>query len=206
MVRCLVAFELPPLPYAEDALEPYMSSATIRMHHEGNQRRYVEKTNKLLARLPRYQRMSVRQVVELAARARANARGHDRVFWHDLFDQSSQAWNHAFFWHCMRPGGGGIPPRPFAHLPGEIRKAAATVFGSGWVWVYRSPRGLAVIGTPNAERPPGPPILVCDLWEYAFILDYPVDRKGYVDAWLDHLVNWDFAQQMLHGHPPPDLR
>ena len=167
-------FELPPLPYPLGALEPAISARTLATHHGKHHRAYVDKTNLLAGDAPG----SMEQLI-----ARAAGDSSQKA----LFNNAAQAWNHAFYWRSLRPGGAA---------------AAKGHFGSGWVWLVRNGAELQVVTTSNADTPlvhGQIPLLVIDLWEHAYYLDHQERRAAYVDAVVDHLLNWDFAAQNLRA-------
>jgi superoxide dismutase, Fe-Mn family len=189
-------YPLPDLPYGYGDLAPVISDTTLRTHHGKHHARYVQVTNELLSRA------GADRPLEEEIR-RAHAKGDAK-----LFNNAAQAWNHGFFWECMRPG--GAPPRgdlakaieaKFGGLA-DLRKVFAAEgaghFGSGWVWLTLSGEALGVTSTHDAATPltsPGvTPLLVCDVWEHAYYLDHKNDRAGFLDAWWDRLANWDFAE------------
>ncbi len=194
-------YRLPELPYAADALAPYVSADTLRTHHGKHHATYVEKTNALAADAG----LAGRPLEEVVREA--NRRGDTK-----LFNNAAQAWNHAFFWRCMRPAGGAPPS---GHLKRAIEEAfgdldslgdafvqeGAEHFASGWVWLARSSEGLKVISTHDADdtlvRDGLFPLLVCDVWEHAYYLDYKNDRKAFLERWFDNIANWDFAAAQL---------
>lgn len=193
-------FELPPLPYGYDALEPAMSANTLHFHHDKHHKAYVDKANKLAGDAGLGGR-SLEDVVR-----EAHKRG-DKA----LFNNAAQAWNHAFFWNCMTPDKG----QPGGALKDAIDKAFGSVdafktafategaghFGSGWVWLVTGSDGLKVISTHDADdtlvRDGLFPLLVCDVWEHAYYLDYQNDRPGFLKRWLDEIANWRFAEAQL---------
>lgn len=194
-------FVLPPLPYDDDALAPFVSADTLRTHHGKHHKAYVDKTNALVGPAG----LSGHPLEEVVRHAYGKG---DKA----LFNNAAQAWNHAFFWACMRPPGGAAPTGAlgisirdsFGGL--ESLKAAfvdegVTHFGSGWAWIVVGSDGLAVISTHDAEdtliREGLFPILVCDLWEHAYYLDYKNDRKAFLERWFDNIANWDFAAAQL---------
>lgn len=194
-------YALPELPYPHDALDPYVSAETLRTHHGKHHKAYVEKTNDLAQSAG----LAGRPLEELVREA--HRRG-DRK----LFNNAAQAWNHAFFWECMRPPGGEAPS-------GELKRTLDAAFGdletlkaafveegvnhfaSGWVWIVTGTEGLQVISTHDADdtlvREGLFPLLVCDLWEHAYYLDYKNDRKAFLERWFEHLANWDFVAAQL---------
>ena len=189
-------FELPPLPYPEDALAPVISAETLALHHGKHHRKYVDTMNQLLQKEP------VRgKTLEDVVRA---SKGK-------LFNNAAQAWNHSFYWSSMKPKGGGKPSGNIAKkidtdLGGYAKfvelftQAGTTQFGSGWAWLSLRNGKLEVTKTPNAETPlvtSAVPLLTMDVWEHAYYLDFQNRRPDYIKAFLDHLVNWDFANQNL---------
>jgi Fe-Mn family superoxide dismutase len=193
-------FELPPLPYGYDALEPTMSANTLHFHHDKHHKGYIDKTNKMAADAGLEGR-SLEEVVREAKKRGAQG----------LFNNAAQAWNHAFFWNCMTPQKG----EPGGALKAAIDKAFGGVdqfkeafategaghFASGWVWLVTGSDGLKVISTHDADdtlvREGVFPLLVCDLWEHAYYLDYQNDRAGFLKRWLDEIANWRFAEAQL---------
>jgi Fe-Mn family superoxide dismutase len=192
-----MAFELPVLPFAEDALEPYYSARTLSFHHGKHHKAYVDNLNKLIAGTE-LESKTLEEIILLAAGDAAKA---------GLFNNSAQVWNHTFFWHCMKPGGGGKPTGKLAkdidaafgsyEKFAELFKAAAVGrFGSGWAWLVLEGGELKIVSTPNAETPLAKgqkALLTVDVWEHAYYLDYQNRRPDFVQAFLDHLVNWDFV-------------
>jgi superoxide dismutase, Fe-Mn family len=191
-------FELPPLPYAKDALAPHMSEKTLDFHHGKHHQTYVNTLNQLIEGTE-HERCSLEEIV-LAAEPGT-----------PLFNNSGQNWNHSFFWHCMTPGGGGEPE-------GELKTAieqsfgsvdtflqtftekATKLFGSGWTWLAKGDSGLEVVQTSDADLPlkhGKTALLTIDVWEHAYYLDYQNARPAYVETWLQHLVNWEFAAANL---------
>ncbi len=196
-----MAFELPSLPYADTALEPYYSAKTFSFHHGKHHKAYVDNLNKLLPGSP-FEHASLEEII-LATAGDASKVG--------FFNNAAQVWNHTFFWHCMAPGGGG---KPAGAVAGAIEKAfgsyekfaeqfkAAAVgrFGSGWAWLVLDGGELKIMSTPNAETPMTggkKALLTVDVWEHAYYLDYQNRRPDFVQTFLDHLVNWDFVAANL---------
>jgi Fe-Mn family superoxide dismutase len=188
-----VIFELPSLPYTETALQPYMSAKTLRMHHDVLQKRYVKKLNEL-ARGP-WSQLPLEQLILEAPES-------------PLLDNAQQVFNHTFFWHSMKRNGGGKPsPRTgfgqaFSVAGNRFRQmfldAATQLFGSGYIWVVADPQGeLLIFPGSNAENPMRygfRPMLTMDLWEHAYLLDHGPYKDRYASDFLNHLVNWQFAE------------
>ena len=192
-----MAFELPPLPYAYDALQPYMSAETLEFHHGKHHKAYVDKTNALVEEKG-LGGASLSDVIR-----RAKAQGDS-----GLFNNAAQVWNHTFYWNCMKPGGGGEPGGTladaikktfgsFAQFKDKFSTAAAGQFGSGWAWLVKDKAGnLAVEATPNAVNPMTDgktPIFTCDVWEHAYYIDYRNARPKYIENFWN-VVNWDFVE------------
>jgi Fe-Mn family superoxide dismutase len=199
-----MAVKLPPLPYDFDALEPVISAATLKIHYGAHHRGYVEKLNALI-RGTDLDALPLEAVVRQAA-ARAPAGPH--------FNAAAQAWNHEFFWKSLRPrapGGkplGALAERVESDFGGtsqlaEAFKAAANgVFGSGWVWLVVDDGALRIMQTANADTPIAhglAPLLVVDVWEHAYYLDYQSRRADYVSALVDQLLDWEFAERNFAG-------
>jgi len=193
--------ELPPLPYAENALDPYISSRTLSFHYGKHHRAYIDTTNQLIVGTE----LAGSPLEKIVATATGDA---GRV---PLFNAAAQAWNHGFYWKSMRPRGGGSPSGMLAARIdasfGSLKRfkelftdAATTQFGSGWAWLVAGARELQIVKTSNADTPIAhgqKPLVTIDVWEHAYYLDYQNRRAEYVGAWLDHLVNWDFASENL---------
>ena len=196
-----MAFNLPSLPYAEDALEPHYSARTISFHYGKHHKAYVDNLNKLVAGTD-LENKTLDEVIGAAAGNPARV---------PIFNNSAQIWNHSFFWHCMKPGGGGRPGGALAKKIDEafggyekfaeqFKAAAVGRFGSGWGWLVVEGGLLKIVSTPNAEMPWAENLhnlLTVDVWEHAYYLDYQNRRPDFVQAFLDHLVNWDFAAENL---------
>jgi Fe-Mn family superoxide dismutase len=191
---------LPALPYALDALEPSMSRRTLAVHHGKHHAAYIEKTRRLV-RGTALESASLEEIVQASAKQRDQS----------LFDAAAQTWNHAFFWKCMRPGGGGEAHGRVAELieqgfgsqrafGQEFVTVAGDQFGSGWAWVVLDGDQLRISTTSNAGSPlttPQLPLLTIDLWEHAYYLDYQNRRLDYIAAFLGQLVDWEFANSIL---------
>jgi len=190
-------FELPPLPYAEDALEPTYSARTISFHYGKHHKAYVDKLNELTSGTP-FADMPLEEVVK------ATAGEADKAA---IFNNAGQIWNHTFFWNGMKWGGGGQPEGElaikivetwggYAQFVDAFKAAAVARFGSGWVWLVWVGGELKIVSTANAETPiagGGKPLLTVDVWEHAYYLDYQNRRPDFVAAYFDSLVSWDEA-------------
>jgi Fe-Mn family superoxide dismutase len=193
--------KLPPLPFAQDALEPYMSAKTMSFHYGKHHQTYVDNLNKLIDGTP-----SAALPLETILRETAGAADKAAIF-----NNAAQVWNHTFFWNSMKPGSDGKPVRQMLELVdksfgdfGKFRsafvEAALTQFGSGWVWLVQDVDGLKIVKTSNADTPVAhgqTALLTCDVWEHAYYLDYQNRRKDFVEAFVDHLANWEFAASQL---------
>jgi Fe-Mn family superoxide dismutase len=197
-----MTFELPPLPFAANALEPHMSARTFEFHHGKHHKAYVDTLNTLVPGTP-FEKADLVEIIKATHGDDKNAK---------IYNNAAQIWNHTFFWHSMKPQGGGAPSgnlakaidSAFGDLAGfkaKFKDAALTQFGSGWAWLVVTKEGkLDVVKTPNAVTPlatGAKPVLTCDVWEHAYYLDYQNRRADMVQTFLDHLVNWDFAAQNL---------
>ena len=195
------AFALPPLPFAENALEPLISARTIGFLYGKHHKTYVDNLNKFtagttLAKLP-----LAEVIKETATDVGKTA----------VFNNAAQTWNHTFFWQSLKSGGDGKPSgdllvqidKAFGDFSGFKKtfvEAGLAQFGSGWVWLVVEGGALKVVKTANADTPlihGQKPLLTCDVWEHAYYLDYQNRRKDFVQAFVDHLANWDFAASQL---------
>ena len=198
-----MAFELPPLPYAEDALEPDYSARTISFHYGKHHKTYVDTLNKLVDGTDLADK-SLEDVIMSAA---------GKPDKQPVFNNAAQVFNHDFYWLSLRPGGGGRPTGRLAEriqadfggldkFRAAFSQAAASQFGSGWAWLVVKKGRLAVMKTANADTPIAhglKPLLTLDVWEHAYYLDFQNRRADYITAFLDHLANWDFAARNLDG-------
>ena len=191
--------ELPALPYAHTALEPHISAETLEYHHGKHHAKYVANLNDLIPGT-RFENMPLEDIVREAEGA--------------TFNNAAQAWNHAFYWRCLSPDGGGKPDGALAAAIDEhfdsledfrrkFSEMAATLFGSGWTWLVRKPDGsLAIENSGNAATPlrdkDTKPLLTCDVWEHAYYIDYRNARPKYVEAFWN-LVNWDFVAEQYRS-------
>jgi Fe-Mn family superoxide dismutase len=196
-----MALELPALPYAYDALGPYMSKETLEFHHDKHHMAYVTNGNNALKDSPLADK-SIEEICK-AAFAEKNA---------PLINNVGQHYNHIHFWSWMKPNGGGkkIPSRLQAAIDSDLGgydkmrtdfiQAGVTQFGSGWCWIARKDGKLTIMKTPNGENPlmhGASPILGCDVWEHSYYIDYRNLRPKYLEAFVDSLVNWDYVDEMF---------
>ncbi len=196
-------FQLPPLPYAENALEPLISARTMSFHYGKHHKGYVDALNKLIA-VSELESMPLEEIIKVTT----NSRDKDGPA---IFNNAAQIWNHTFFWNSMKSGGGGKPSGillekivnsfgSFEKFEEAFSAAAMSQFGSGWVWLVVEGNGVKVIKTSNADTPVAhgqKALICCDVWEHAYYLDYQNRRKDFVAAFLEKLVNWDFATAQL---------
>ena len=199
-----MAINLPDLPYDYDALQPVISAATLKLHHGAHQRGYVEKLNALL-KGSELDGAPLETIVQRSAWA-ATSDPASRT----IFNNAAQAWNHAFYWRSLRPksaGGraqGALAARIDADFGGQERfnelfkATAGSVFGSGWVWLVDDGGVLEIKVTANADTPIAhaqTPLLVLDVWEHAYYLDYQSRRAAYIEGAVDLLLDWKFAER-----------
>jgi superoxide dismutase, Fe-Mn family len=196
-----MAYELPSLPYDYTALEPAISKSTLEFHHDKHHAAYVNNYNGAV-KGTELDSKSLDEVIKAIAGDASKA---------GLFNNVAQAWNHTFYWHCMKPNGGGTPTGElaqkieadfgsFAQFVEAFKNAGATQFGSGWAWLVLDGDTLKVTKTPNADNPltrDQVPLLTMDVWEHAYYLDYQNKRPAYIDDFLGKLVNWDFVAENL---------
>lgn len=187
-----MAFELPPLPYAKDALAPHLSAETLEFHYGKHHQTYVTNLNNLVPGTE-FEALSLEDLVKKSSGG--------------IFNNAAQIWNHTFYWNSLSPNGGGQPKGAladainakfgsFAVFQEDFAKCAVTTFGSGWAWLVKNADGsLALVSTSNAGCPLTTgqiPLLTCDVWEHAYYIDYRNARPKYLEAFWA-LVNWDFA-------------
>jgi len=199
--RAAEVIVLPPLPYPENALDPHISGRTMGFHYGKHQQGYIDKCNQLLAGTDLAGEPLAKIVTATASDPTRTA----------LFNAAAQAWNHDFYFNSMRPKGGGAPSGAvadriaadfgdFVTFRKAFSDAATTLFGSGWTWLVADGGKLSIANTNNAGTPitsGATPLLALDVWEHAYYLDYQNRRADYVAAWLDYLVNWEFAAANL---------
>ena len=194
-------FTLPPLPYADNALDPVISANTLGFHYGKHHKTYVDNLNNLVKGTD-LEGQSLEAIVHATA-GKADKAG--------VFNNAAQVWNHTFFWNSLRPGGGGVPTGKigdlvnasfggFDNFKKEFAQTCVTQFGSGWGWLVADGAALKLVKTPNAETPltkGQKPLLTIDVWEHAYYLDYQNRRADFVNALIDKLLNWQFAEANL---------
>jgi Fe-Mn family superoxide dismutase len=192
-------FTLPDLPYAKDALAPHLTAETLEFHHGKHHNAYVVNLNKLTDGKPE----AAKSLEELIKTSEGG-----------IFNNAAQIWNHTFYWHCMKPAGGGKPTGALAaaidaafgsfdNFKAQFTEAALTQFGSGWAWLVKTADGkLAITKTGNADCPlrhGQQPLLTIDVWEHAYYIDYRNLRPKYTETFLNSLVSWDFVAKNFAG-------
>jgi len=196
-----MAFELPPLPYPKNALEPHISERTMDFHHGRHHQAYVTNLNNFVKGSP-MESQSLEELIKASYKDTSKT---------GVFNNAAQVWNHTFFWNSMKPGGGGSPSGDVAaaitrdcggldKFKEQFKAAAVGQFGSGWAWLIADGGKLKITATPNAVDPLAEgqtALLTCDVWEHAYYLDYQNRRPDFVQTFLDHLLNWDFVAQNL---------
>ncbi len=190
-------FELPALPWEKNALEPHISAETLDYHYGKHHNAYVTNLNKLTEGKPEASK-SLEELIKTTEGG--------------LFNNAAQVWNHTFYWHCMKPNGGGAPSGKLAdaikkdfgsfdEFKKQFVEAATTQFGSGWAWLVKGKDGkLKVTKTGNADCPikhGDTPLLTIDVWEHAYYIDFRNARPKYIETFMDKLVNWDFVAKNL---------
>ena len=196
-----MTFTLPELPYAYDALAPYMSAETLEYHHDKHHNTYVEKGNDLI----KGSGLEGKSIEEVVTGSHGTHQG--------LFNNVAQHYNHMHFWQWMKPGGGGnkVPGALAAKIDEDLGgydkfradfiDAGVTQFGSGWCWLAMKDGKLHIMKTPNGENPlvhGATPLLGCDVWEHSYYIDYRNARPKYLEAFVDNLVNWDYVDQLFN--------
>ena len=196
-----MAIILPELPYAKNALEPHISEKTLEFHHGKHHNAYVVNGNKLIEGTE----LAEDSLEEIIKKTAGDV---SRV---GIFNNAAQVWNHTFYWQCMKPNGGGPPYGPIAEkintdfgsyekFVEEFKNAGVTQFGSGWAWLVLKDDALQITKTANADTPIAhgtTPLLVVDVWEHAYYLDYQNRRPDYLSAFVENLINWDFVNACL---------
>jgi len=196
-----MAISFPELPFSLDALEPYISRQTLAYHYGKHHNAYVLNANRLIGGTE-FENLDLEEIIRVTAGDPGKA---------GIFNNCAQAWNHAFYWQCIQPGGGGVPVGPiadridrdlggYAQFVEAFKSAGATQFGSGWAWLVLDGDKLRITKTANADTPIAhgmTPLLTVDVWEHAYYLDYQNRRPDYLDAFIEKLINWDFVNRQL---------
>ncbi|OPY07429.1 MAG: Superoxide dismutase (Fe) [Syntrophus sp. PtaB.Bin001] len=192
---------LPDLPYAKDALAPYISANTLEFHHGKHHKTYVDNANKLLSESD-LANDSLESIIKKTAGDPSKI---------GIFNNVAQVWNHSFYWQCIHPNGGGIPTGAiaskinavwgsFEKFAEEFKNAGLTQFGSGWAWLVIENDQLKIVKTANADNPIAhgqKPLLTVDVWEHAYYLDYQNRRADYLNVFVEKLINWNFVNICL---------
>lgn len=192
-------FILPDLPYSKESFEPHFTAETFDYHHGKHHQAYVTNLNKLLETNKELKDKSLEDIIILS---------NTDKFLKSIFNNAAQIWNHTFFWHSMTPNPSSKPSgkllehinKDFGSLENlitEFKSAATSQFGSGWAWLVCHEDKLQIVKTSNAETPITQgmqPLLACDVWEHAYYIDYRNKRPDYVNTYMEHLINWDFAK------------
>ncbi|MFY9590050.1 superoxide dismutase [Rickettsia endosymbiont of Halotydeus destructor] len=194
-------FVLPNLPYAKDSFKPHFTAETFDYHHGKHHQTYVTNLNNLLKDNIELQKMDLEELI-------VHSSGNSN---YAVFNNAAQIWNHSFFWHSIKPNGGGNPSGKISELINkdfgsfenfceQFKTAAIGQFGSGWAWLVQHDNKLQIIKTANAETPivnGMKPLIACDVWEHAYYIDYRNKRPDYVDIFIKYMINWEFAEHNL---------
>lgn len=192
-------FVLPELPYNINGFKPYLSAESFEYHYGNHHKTYVTNLNKLLQDHPLQNKTLEEIIIE----------SYKDIKLINIFNNAAQIWNHSFFWYCLSDKGGIVPSdkllshieKQFGDYDSFIKKfinSGCTQFGSGWVWLILDQDKLTILNTPNAQSPITSgkiPLLVCDLWEHAYYIDFRNKRLNYLNDFMKHIVNWDFVSQ-----------
>ncbi|OGP91017.1 MAG: superoxide dismutase [Deltaproteobacteria bacterium RBG_19FT_COMBO_43_11] len=196
-----MAIKLPDLPYAKEALAPYISANTLDFHYGKHHKAYVDNLNKLIEGTDLAEK-SPEEIIKIAVKDSSKT---------GIFNNAAQVWNHSFYWQCLKKGGGGAPAGAIAakinaawgsfdKFAEELKNAGMTQFGSGWAWLILEGGQLKITKTANADTPIAhgqKPLLTIDVWEHAYYLDYQNRRPDYLAAVIQNLINWDFVNSNL---------
>lgn len=194
-------FSLPDLPYQKSDLAPHFSVENFDYHHGKHHNAYVVNLNNLLENNRDLHGKSLEEIIHISSKDPSMTA---------IFNNAAQIWNHTFYWHSMKPNGGGAPSGgllrkieedfgSFENFASEFKQAGASQFGSGWVWLVLDAGRLKVVKTSNADTPitkSMTPVITCDVWEHAYYIDFRNRRPDYLALFLQSLVNWDFAENI----------
>lgn len=204
VLRDLPPFKLPPLPYAQDALQPIISSSTISFHYLKHHQKYINTTNEIVSGTA-FEKSTLEQIIKSTAQ---------EPQYQKLYNNAGQTFNHWFYWNSMKPSGGGIPQgvtgaaitRTFGSFDSfakELFNTSSKLFGSGWTWLVKDSSGsLKIINTTNGDTPLPmglTPLITIDLWEHAYYLDYQNKRDEYALSVINKCLNWEFADINFGG-------
>jgi superoxide dismutase, Fe-Mn family len=191
-------FILPPLPYDLQSLSPSISAKTLHLHHGKHHQAYIDNLNKLIDKTD-LEKLTLEEIIKKTFTDSAKV---------GIYHNAGQVFNHNFYWKSIKPHSGGSPTGKlleqinkdfgsFEKFSQNFKEAGAKLFGSGWVWLVYDGKKLSILSTSNADNPLTKnltPLLTMDVWEHAYYLDYQNERKKYVDAFVDHLINWEFVE------------
>ncbi len=190
-------FKLPELPYGKADFEPYITAEAFEYHHGKHHNSYVTNLNNLVEQSGEMKENNLEEIIIAS-----------RTLNPFVFNNAAQIWNHSFFWHSMKPAGGGIPKGEmlqklekdflsYKSFSSQFKQMALEQFGSGWVWLVYQNKKLKIITTSNAQTPITEegcfPLITCDVWEHAYYIDYRNKRAEYIDIFIEKMINWDFA-------------
>lgn len=195
-------FVLPDLPFSKDSFLPHFTVETFDYHHGKHHQGYVTNLNNLLQDNKTFANNNLEEIIIKSYNSNPA-----------IFNNAGQIWNHTFFWNSIKPNGGGKPNQglldqinkgfaSFENFIAEFKQTAISQFGSGWAWLVFHDGKLQIMRTSNAETPiiKGMyPLLACDVWEHAYYIDYRNRRPDYVTTYIDHMINWEFAEQRLNN-------
>jgi superoxide dismutase, Fe-Mn family len=196
-----MSISLPELPYSKEALAPFISANTLEFHYGKHHKTYVDNLNKLIDGTA-MAKLSLEEIIANSSKDPAKA---------GVFNNAAQAWNHSFYWQCLKKQGGGAPTGDVAakinaafgsydKFAEELKNAGITQFGSGWAWLVQDDKALKIVKTANADTPLAhgqKALLTIDVWEHAYYLDYQNRRADYLSAVIQNLINWDFVNANL---------
>jgi len=193
-------FVLPELPFDNNEFEPHFTKETFDYHYGKHHQTYVTNLNNLLKEKIDLQYLNLEELIQQTVNTNQ-----------PIFNNAAQVWNHSFFWHSIKPQGGGKPTGKileqiikdfgnFENFYNEFKQAAISQFGSGWAWLVFHDNKLQIVKTSNAETPitkSMKPLLACDVWEHAYYIDYRNKRADYVSIYIENMINWQFAEDNM---------
>lgn len=201
LINAVAPFQLPPLPYSFNSLEPYISEKTLSFHHDKHHQKYITTTNELV-KGTEFEKYNLEEIIKASA-------GNNML--QKLYNNAAQSWNHWFYWNCLKPNGGKTPQGKISQMINssfgnydnfarDLSNMANEQFGSGYAWLVKEGNKLMVTKTSNADNPLAhnqKPILAIDVWEHAYYLDYQNKRQDYVIAFINNCIDWEFAEYNL---------